>query len=595
MPALIAVATFVAFIPALSAGFVTWDDDRNFTDNFNYRGLGVSQLRWMWTTFHMGHYIPMSWMTLGLDYELWGMNASGYHFTSVVLHAINAAVFFHLARRLVRLAGVDLVDVRATAVPALAALWFAIHPLRAESVVWITERRDVLSLLFVFASILAYLNFAEEGSSRRRWYWTSVLLYVCALLSKATAMSLPAVLLLLNAYPLRRIGGDKTDWTGAARRVVLELAPFALLTAATVVLSIVALKPPGQLALSGKLAVSAYSLSFYLWKTIAPSNLAALYEMPERVDPLAPMFLASYAVLLCLACLTWALRRHTGALTAWAVYLVMILPMLGIVQNGPQIAADRYTYHSAPALALLLAGALASAARRRAGVVVGVGAATVLCFSVLTWRQAGVWRDSRALWQRVLSVNERSSTAHVALASLLYRQDSVTQAIAHYEAALVFDPKYPDGYNNLGVALVRLGRYDEAIARYRRALELKPDYAEAYNNMGAALAHDGRLAAAIDHYRRAISLKPSFADAHVNWGNALVRMDSTEAAIAQYRTALAARPDHVDAMHNWGVALARQGQLEGAIARFRQVLALSPNHAEAREYLARASELLARR
>ena len=595
IPAFIAVATVVAFMPALSAGFVTWDDDRNFTDNFSYRGLGTAQLRWMWTTFHMGHYTPLSWMTLGLDYELWGMNAWGYHLTSLTLHAINAVVFYFLACRLLRLAGVAAGDTRATAVPALAALLFAIHPLRAESVVWITERRDVLSLLFVLTSIMAYLRSVEDGPSGHRWYWTSVLLYVCALLSKATAMSLPAVLLVLNVYPLRRIEGRATWWSDAAKRVYAELLPFALLTAATVVLSIVALKPPDQLGASGKVAVSAYSLSFYLWKTLAPSNLAALYEMPSRVNPLAPMFLVSYGIVLSLGVLTWINRRHAGAVAAWATFVIMILPMLGVVQNGPQIAADRYTYHAAPALALLLAGALGHLIRRTPSAFAGVGTVAVLTMGVLTWRQTRVWHDSETLWRRVLSVNDESSTAHVALATLFYKKGNVPEAIAHYEQALVYDPVYPDGYNNLGVALVRLGRFDEAIARYRRAIELKPDYAEAHNNLGAAIAHQGDLLVAIDHYRRALAITPTFADAQVNWGNALVRLDSTDAAIDHYRAALMARPDAADAMHNWGVALARQGKLEEAIAQFRRALVAKPDHAEAREYLTRATELLAAR
>ena len=595
IPLVIAVATFVAFLPALSAGFVTWDDDRNFTDNFSYRGLGGPQLRWMWTTFHMGHYIPLSWMTLGLDYELWGMNASGYHLTSLGLHALNAAVFFFLARRLVRLAGVAAGDIRATAVPALAALLFAIHPLRAESVVWITERRDVLSLLFVMASIIAYLRSVEDGPSPRRWYWTSVAMYVCALLSKATAMSLPAVLLVLNVYPLRRIGGHSTWWSAAAKRVYAELLPYAIFTAATVVLSIVALKPPNQLGASGKLAVSAYSLSFYLWKTVAPSNLAALYEMPQRVNPLAPMFLVSYGVVIGLGALTWILRRRPAAVAAWAIFVIMMLPMLGVVQNGPQIAADRYTYHAAPALALLLAGALAHVTRRQPHAFTGIGAAVVLALGVLTWRQTLVWHDSQTLWRRVLSVNDESSTAHVALATLSFKEGRVPEAIAHYEQALVYDPAYPDGHNNLGVALVRMGRFDEAIARYHRAIALKPDYAEAHNNLGAAVAQRGDLFVAIGHYRQALAIRPAFADAQVNWGNALVRLDSTEAAIAHYKAALTARPDAADAMHNWGVALARQGKLEEAITHFREALVANPDHAEARDYLARATALLRER
>src|SRR2546428_992711 len=287
VPALIALVTFAAFLPVLQNQFVNWDDQKNFLDNPHYRGLGWAHLRWMWTT-HMGHYIPLTWMTLGLDYLLWGMNPFGYHLTSLLLHAANAVVFFFVVRRILTLALPSPSERGdALAVSAgVAALVFAIHPLRVESVAWATERRDVLSGLFYLLTILLYLRASERGERGRGWYWGTVGLFSCALLSKAIAVSVPVVLLILDVYPLRRLGGSTGWWSAPARRVYVEKIPFVLLAAAASAIALMAqlshdtMVSVVQLSALGRLAVSVYGLSFYLWKTVAPVNLSPLYELP---------------------------------------------------------------------------------------------------------------------------------------------------------------------------------------------------------------------------------------------------------------------------------------------------------------------------
>ena len=593
-PLCVALVTIVAFLPALQNGFVSWDDEKNFLTNPHYRGLGIAQLSWMWTTFHMGHYVPLSWMTLGLDYVLWGMSPMGYHLTSLLLHATNAVLLYHLTRRLLALSGVVPSSEQTLTIPAaFAALIFAVHPLRVESVVWVTERRDVLSLLFYLGSVIAYVRAFGASERRRRWYWISVALFLCALLSKATAMTLPAVLLILNVYPLKRLGGDAGWWGASERRVYRDLIPFALLAGASVVLSIVALHPADQLGAGEKLAVSAYSLSFYLWKTIVPRRLSPLHEMPFTVDPLAPAFLISYVAVATLTVLAfWCRRRWPGVTAAWLAFVTISLPMLGAVQNGPQIAADRYTYHAAPALAILAGAGFYSLARHsRAGTIRAMSAALLVGLSALTWNQTLVWRNSETLWSRVLSVDPASSYAHSAWASLLYEQDRVDEALDQSRQAVALAPGLPEAHNNLGVGLARLGKLAEAIAHYQRALEIKAAYDEAQNNWGVALVRQGDVHSAVAHYQQALAINPDYADAHVNWGNVLVRLGKPDDAIIHYEAALDIRPDHADARFNWGVALARQGKFAEAIDQFRQVLAIKPDHADAKEYLERALQL----
>src|SRR5574341_654274 len=238
-PLAAALLTFAVFSPALHNGFIDWDEGSLLLGNRHYRGLGWDQIAWMFTTRLMGHWMPLNWISFGLDYTLWGMNPLGYHLTNVVVHAVNAAVFYAVALRLLALALPERLTAdggRLRLGALAAALLFSLHPLRVESVAWITERRDVLSGLFYLLAILAYLRYCEARmTGRRRWprpYWAAVALCGLAVLSKAIAVSLPVILLLLDIYPLRRLGVGPGGWTGpSARRVWLEKLPFAALAA----------------------------------------------------------------------------------------------------------------------------------------------------------------------------------------------------------------------------------------------------------------------------------------------------------------------------------------------------------------------------
>jgi Tfp pilus assembly protein PilF len=591
----VALVVIVVFLPALRNGFVSWDDEENFLENPNYRGLGLANLRWMWTTFHLGHYVPLSWMTLGLDYELWGMNAAGYHATSILIHALNAALLFVLARTLFRrvfpqYASSPAVDWAA----AVAALLFALHPLRVESVVWITERRDVLSLLFYLSTVIVWLRATSGEVHKPRPYWTSVALFVCALLSKATSMTLPAVLLLLDIYPLRRL--TARNWrdvsSPAVRRAYLEIVPFAMLSAASIVLSIIALHPPAQLPISNKIAVSAFSLCFYLLKSVLPTGLSPLYEMPQHVDPLAGMFVASYVAVAALVITAFVLRRRLpGFVAALVGFVVITLPMLGVVQNGPQIAADRYTYHSTPSLALLAGAAVFLVLGIPSWLRFTISGVALGGLAIATLAQTNVWRDSRTLWSHVLLVDPSSAVGHSAYSSLLFREGEVPEALDHARRAIALAPNYAEAHNDLGVGLMRTGDPAGGVVEFKRSLALKPTYHEAENNWGIAEAQQGNLAEALTHYERAVKLNPDYADAHVNMGNLLVRERKFDEALPHYAEALRIRPDEADAHFNWGVALAQQGKYGDAIPHFRAAVAIRPNFQVALDYMDRASKL----
>lgn len=587
----LALVAIVVFAPALRGEFVTWDDNRNFLENPHYRGLGWDHLRWMWSTTLMGHYIPLTWMTFGVDFVLWGMNPVGYHAINLVLHGLSTVLVFRLAQSLFALHqqhSTHPATMRPLLPAALAALFFAVHPLRAESVAWITERRDGLSVVFYLLSVQAYLRHAQVPS--RRYYAAALSLFAAALLSKGIAVTLPAVLLILNVYPLRRL----TSWRDpAVRTVALELAPFVALSAGFALLSVVALDPPEQFNGWGKLLVSVYSLAWYGWKTVWPSELAPLYEMPARLDPFEPRFLAAYVTVAAFLALVWKFRERRGAMAAAFCYLIIILPLLGVVQNGPQLVADRYTYHAAPALGILLAGIACQPRFHPAG------ARIVLLFVAvmipLTWQQSKVWRSSESVWSRVLDVDSTSSIGQIAMGSLRFDQGQVQRAVTHYERGLAYDPDYAEGYNNLGVALTQLGRMTEAKAAFQRALSLRSDYAEAFNNLGIALANEGRMDEAITNYQRAIAANGAYSDAHTNWGNVLLRQGKPAEALSHYATAVRLNALDAGAELNWGVALAQAGDLGAAIPHFQRAVKLRPDNADARQYLERAQALLRQR
>lgn len=591
----VALITALAFVPTLRNGWVTWDDDRNFLENPHFRGLGADQLSWMWSTFHLGHYVPLSWMSIGLDFTFWGMEPAGYHATSLALHVLNTVLLFFIAHRLIAAAcGAD--DNTTTWGAAVAALVWAVHPLRVESVAWITERRDVLSGAFFFGALLAYLRSRTVAARASAWYWTSILVFVGALLSKATAVTLPAVLVVLNVYPLRRIGGTSGWWNDAVRRVYAEIIPFAGLSAVFSALTFIALQPVDQLAAAGKVAVSAYGLCFYLVKTVVPVGLSPLYEMPLEVSLLSPRFAVSAVAVVLLAFALWKVARRTPALAAAAVaFVVMLLPLLGVHQNGPQIAADRYTYDASAALAILAASALFAIPLLSAVAARSVAAGVVLLLATLTWRQLAVWHDGESLWAQVLRVEPRSSLGNNNLGNLLLRRGDVDAAVVHYEAAVATNPRYAEAHDNLGVAYARKGALDDAVRQHRAALDINPRQASAQANWGVALSRQGDVEGAIAHFRAALAIDPTLADAHVNWANALFRTGRTDEAAGHYRAALALRPDDVPAHLNWGAALAQRGQFAEAIEHFRAVLAVDPGQPDARAWLAQATRDLAAR
>jgi Flp pilus assembly protein TadD len=536
-----ALAALLPFRPAAGAGFLAWDDRTNLVANAAYRALNPSALSWMLTTHYRGPWQPLSWLSYALDYACWGLDAPAFRRTNFLLHAAAAALAVLVARKLLDKALGARVAARARTFGALAAgLFFALHPLRVESVVWLTERRDVLSGAFFLAAWLAYL----EGA-----FALAPALFALALLSKGTAVALPFFLLAGEVEPLGGLSADPRRWRGpAARAAARRLAPYFLLAAAAGAMNLAGfgsgdLRAP-DFGLGLRLAVAAQAVGFYFAKTLWPFGLSPYYPMLADKAAIAPR-LAAYAALgLAATAEAWlARRRAPWAWTAWLAYLAALAPVSGLVQNGAQIAADRYTYLACLPFALVVGGLAAAAAARRPRAAAAGLAVLAAFLGALSRRQSRVWTDDAALWTRA-----------VALA--------------------------PDGYlprSNLAVALMSAGDDEGALAQYEAVLRLHPDDFDAQLNDGVLLGKRGRLAEAETALRAALALKPGDPEASVDLAGVLTRGGRRDAALALLDGVAARRPDFAPGRFNLGLLLLDLGRRAEGEAQLRAAVALDPS------------------
>lgn len=636
---LVAAMVFGTYASSLRGSF-NYDDEVNIIENPNYRGFDTARLKWMFTTFHMGHYQPLSWMSLGLDYLIWGQAPFGYHLTNLILHVANAVLVYALA-----LAVLGARRGTATApeqprwltpvVAGLAALLFANHPLRVESVVWVTERRDVLSSFFLLLAVLLYLRAQVGASAARRAAWLAgaIVVFMLSLLSRAMGVTLPVVLLILDWYPLRRLGGRSGGWTDAqARRVYLEKLPFFILAAGFAVVAPLAQQSAAatvgldEHGVVARLVQACYGLVFYLWKTVIPYGLAPLYRLRTPLPVTDVRYLVPVVlVVVGLVGLRARWRQWPWLAAGALLYFVLLAPVLGFAQAGRQEVADRYSYLPAIVWAILAGAGLLwfwqdAAQRPRAPAVTAAATLAVAGLSILTWRQSLVWLTPESLWRHAVR-HAPSATAYQNLAAVLAQQGRLDESIEQSRLALQDEPLHERAMRGLAKALTDTKRYSEAlpvweqlikhapdeaqvrfeyartlqelrrpfdaIAQYREALRLDPDLPGAHVNLGGLLLAQDRVDEAIMHYKRALARQPDHADAHYNLGNALMRRGDDELALDAFRVALVARPDFPEAATNLAITLAKLGRTDEAEQAYRDILRRDPNRGVARYNLAR--------
>ena len=513
---LLGALTFAAFAPSLAGSFLNWDDDRNLINNAAYRGLGTEQLKWAWHTYHLGVWQPLSWMLLGAEYLIGesagvgGMNPAVYRWASLLLHAANVAVFFFLVVALLRAGPPAAERVSSTVIylcAAAAAALFGVHPLRVEVVAWTSCQPYLPASLFYMLAVWAYLRYARSATFRGQALWLMIVIvcYFLAVASKAAAVSLPAVLLVLDVYPLRRRRQTGNSWPATIVRILGEKLPLVLVAILVSIWAAAAKDfsetrlPFSAAQLGARAAQAACGLIFYMEKTIAPVNLCAYYRLPANLSLLVwPYYAAVVGALALTVVLIRRRKREPDMLAAWVVYVVIVLPNLGLVQISQQLAADRYGYLAIMPVMVLLAGGLvklSSTLKRRARPILGVlMVAVCAAVAVLVWdtrRQTKTWHDSVTLWNRVLELDPECAVAECNLGVALFQRNQMREASRHISQAINLDPQFAWAYSNLGVVFLKAGLFKDAVTAFERALAAEPplppaDRAKIHAGLGEA-------------------------------------------------------------------------------------------------------------
>jgi tetratricopeptide (TPR) repeat protein len=605
LPAAIFLLTCVSYLPAIRNDFVSLDDPKNFLSNYHYRGLGWDNIRWACTTFHNGIFQPLSWILFSAEYVAFGLNPTGYHVVSAFLQAINAVLFYVLARRLLLLAMPEAARKYPSGLlwaAALASGLFALHPLRTEVVAWLSCQPYLPVGAFYILALLAYLRACDRDvQARARWAWLglSCACYAASILSKCISLTIVAVLVLLDIYPLRRLR-PKMPFREAGM-VLLEKLPFLILNFVSAALAVrsklESMVPVGSHSIPRRLVHAAWGAMFYLEKTLVPINLSPWYEFPANYSPFEVRFVIAIVLVVLLTALAIGARRRWLAGTIlWAYYLLLFLPSSHLVRIGRQSAADRYSYVVCMGWAILGGAGFLAAWRaqdegrlnRSIFSLIACGAVAVCAaLGTLSWRQTGVWRTSLALWGRAAEVSPGAATPRSNYGEELRTHGDLAGASRELEAAIRADPNNTAARINLSMVMLDAGRPDKAIEELKVALKIEPNRSFVHGNLGATYLATGRLDEAIPHLRRAIELRPNDESARCNLATALIRKKQYDEAIEQCRAVIGLVPDLGEAYSLWGMALAGKGQAADGIERLRKALEVDPGCVGARLNLSR--------
>ena len=573
----IALLVAVSYVPALQGGFV-WDDVIFAEEPIIHSPTGLLSIWFAPADIKReAHYWPLVYTTFWLEHKLWGLDPAGYHAVNIALHLLNCLLLWRL-----------LVRLRVPGAAVIVAV-FAVHPVHVESVAWIIERKDVLSGLFYLGAVLVWIRFVQAPRPAR--YALALLLFTAGLLSKSVVVTLPAALLIWHWWQQGKV----------TRIDLLRMAPFVAVAVAITVgdLSFYTSREPLELGytLVERALIAARALWFYAGKLLWPADLAVIYPLWEidAGDLLGWAYLVAAAAL---AAGLWLARRRIGRgpLAGALFFAVTLAPVLGFVDYGYMqfsFVADRFQYLAGiGVLAVVIGGAAHGVGRLPDGYrrgALGLAAAVVVALGVLTWRQAGIYRDELTFFNHIVALNPQARNAHHNLGRVLLTADRAEEAVAATLIAVEQRPDFADAHSNLGLALLAVQSTDEAVQHFRRALELDPRHRDARHNLANIQRAHGHYEAAVDSYRAVFDLDPEFALAHAGLGDALFHLGRHEAAIASLTRAVSLQADlpEVGALHGiMGLASQALGRSEAAAGYFEQALRIDPRDSIALNRLA---------
>jgi protein O-mannosyl-transferase len=610
------MVTLAVYWPVSRFEFVNFDDQGFISDNPQVRaGLTLNGFLWAFQHGVLGNWHPLTTLSHMLDCQLFGMNAGGHHLTSLLFHIANTLLLFGVLRQMTATVWRS----------AFVAGLFALHPLHVESVVWVAERKDVLSTFFFMLTLWAYVRYAQKGragsplpaavtdssgahgvtrptieikAQASPSYWLALFFFALGLMSKPMLVTLPFVLLLLDYWPLRRV--ELSTLNSLARRseaetaqlstvshLLLEKLPFLLLAAALAVMTLGAQKQAGAVAsltlrpLGFRLANALTSYTAYLRKLVWPDDLAVFYPYPASFSAWE-IALSGLLLLAVSVAVMAASRRRPWLAVGWLWYVGTLVPVIGLVTVGSHSMADRYTYIPLIGLFVMIAWGLPEPMSRwgHGGVILIFGAAVALvACAVGTTRQLGYWQNDFRLFEHALAVTRNNAPAHFHVAVGLMERGREAEAMQHYATALRIDPSHKDVHYNLGNYYRRQGKLEEAKSHFLAELRVSPRHVLARNNLGIVLAAQNKTDEAIEYFKAVLAIQPDGAEAHNNLANVLAAKGKSEEAIAHYLAALRLRPDYAEAHLNLARLYDQQNQLTEAAAHFASALVAMPNDA----------------
>ena len=573
----------VVYCQVKNCDFVDYDDQLYIIEN-NYvqDGLTYKGIVWAFTTFHVGNWHPLTWLSHMLDCELYELNPMGHHWTNVLFHIANTILLFFIFQKMTG----------AVWKSALVAALFALHPLHVESVAWVSERKDVLSTFFGMLTILAYIGYVKKRNLFR--YLLIFMLLSLGLMAKPMLVTLPFVLLLLDFWPLERLKYYSSGQPSKLFSLIWEKVPLFIPVTISSVLTILAQKDVGALytfealPITTRIANAFISYAGYIIKTVWPQNLAVFYPHQFGELSLWYVFLAALAIAtISFFSIRW-FRKYPYITVGWFWYVGTLVPVIGLIQVGAQSMADRYTYIPLIGLFIIVAWGISDLLKKWHSnkIVLAVFAIILIsAFSTQSYFQIKHWKNSTSLFEHAVKVTNHNWLAYNNIGIHLSNAGKYEDAIYYYKEALKIKPNHAEALFNLGTALYDTGKTDEAILYLNKALIVNPNHVYAHNNLANILCLKGKLEEAILHYKEAIRSNPEYPDAYSNLANLLSFQGKFNEAVFYFNKALEINPRRADAHYNFGILLINQHKLKEAVVHFAEAIKINPDYKEAYNHI----------
>jgi tetratricopeptide (TPR) repeat protein len=617
----VVLITVVIYLPTLQNEFINWDDDIYIYKNQNIRSLDFMFLKWMFTAFHAYNWHPLTWFSHAIDYAIWGLNPMGHHLTNVIFHGLNTFLVVLLIMHLIncvkyKAPSPTLPDGRQAGpfIPGIApqsgagkegehtpaplskeehtsiiagvvtGLLFGLHPIHVESIAWVSERKDVLYAFFFLLSILFYLKYTSylQNPTKSTYnYFLCLVFFILSLMSKPMAVTLPVVLIILDIYPLGRL--NITSGFGSMKKILAEKIPFFVLSILSSVLTISAqqlLTKSIEQPVGNRLLVSIKALCFYLVKIIFPINLAPIYPYPYKISFWSPWYIGAFVTVIGITTFCIFLwRKYKFYSSAWAFYIVTLLPVLGIIQVGNQAAADRYMY--LPSLSpFILIGLLAAWVWEKTSIrkwrlvftrllIIIPTILMLFILSVLTIKQIAIWKNTIALLTYELEKFPNFYDVYVSRGITYMNMGYYQQAIGDFNRAVTLNSNNASVFNYRGAAYEKLGNYQQAIQDLDMAINLNPKELLAYYNRGDLNIKLGKYKEATKDFDKSIeliylsrqcltpmglNLNYEYAFAYLKRGDAYTKLGNYQQALMDYNIAIELNPQFKLAYHNREIA-----------------------------------------